>query len=97
MIFIGAILGVVFSLSILQKNLIFFIVALVLSIGFLIFILVTSFLKTKKFAFLNKFIICFLIGFLFFLGLGIVNFKLFNKNLIERENVNISSRVCSVI
>lgn len=93
MIFIGAVIGVVFSLNILQKSLSFFIISLILTITLLLFVIITSCLKIKKFAFVNKFLICLLIGFVVFLGLGVLNFKTFNRNLVEKQNVEISARV----
>ncbi|MGN1208201.1 MAG: ComEC/Rec2 family competence protein, partial [Christensenellales bacterium] len=96
-IFVGAIIGVIFSLQILQKNMTFFIVCTILALLLTLFVVLTSvFSKNRKFAFANKFIICFLIGFVLFVGIGVVNFDLFNKNLAERENVEISCRVFSV-
>lgn len=96
MIFLGAILGVVFSLFVIKHNLVAFIIFLVI-ISFLLLFYVLSgiFSKSNKFTFANKFILTFLIGFFIFFGLSTLNFKIFNNNIIERENVEISCRVSS--
>lgn len=96
-IFIGAMIGVVFSLYVLQKNLAVLISGFVLAFCLMVFVIITKcFSKTNKFAFINKFLICLLIGFLFFSGLSVLNFSVFNKNLEEKQNVMVSARVFSV-
>ena len=96
-IFIGAIVGVVFSLYILQKNTFAFVCAGILTLGLLLFFVLTKILsKNQKLLFVNKFIICFLIGFFTFLLLGIANYKIFVKNIEEKQDVMISARVSMV-
>lgn len=96
-IFIGAIVGVVFCFQSLLNNLALFIITAILILGLVAFVVFTKvYDKNKKFAFVNKFILCFLIGFIFYTGLSCVNFFSFNNKLPELENAQVFARVCSV-
>ena len=94
-IFIGAIVGTLFAYQIFQKNTLVLIISSVIIFGLLIFLLLTSYInKIKKFQFLNKFLICLLIGFFVFLCLGYINIYSFNNNLEDIKTANVSARVC---
>lgn len=96
-IFIGAIVGVVFSLYFLQQNVLALIFSGILCFAMILFCVLTKILsKSEKLKFISKFIICFLIGFLVFLFLGIFNFKIFEKNVKDKQDVLVSARVCMV-
>lgn len=69
----------------------------ILIVGLVIFVVLTKILyKNKRFDFLNKFIICFLIGFILYSSLSCMNFFNFNSKLPEIENAQISARVSKV-
>lgn len=96
-IFIGAIIGVVFSLQLFLSNLSVFILSCILILGLLIFVIITSFFdKSKKFSFINKFFICFLIGFIFFSSTSCFNFTNFSKNLENIDKAKIQARICNI-
>lgn len=95
-VFIGAIIGGIFSFHIFSSNLTFFIILTILIFMTVVFVAFTTFFdKTKKFNFLNKFLICFLIGFFIFSSLSCLNFTNFSKNK-NIENATVTARVCSV-
>lgn len=94
-IFIGAIVGTIFSYQIFQKNTLVLIISSIIVFSLLIFLLLTSYInKIKKFQFLNKFLICLLIGFFVFLCLGYFNMYSFNSNLEDIKSAQVSARVC---
>ena len=84
-------------MQLVLKNLVLFILTLVLIVGLIIFVVLTSFLsKTKKFAFINKFIICFIVGFVLYSCAACLNYFTFNNNLKELDSAQVFGRVQSV-
>lgn len=95
-IFIGAIFGVIFSLQIIKNNFWCYLIVTIISLlalGYLIFCWFYD--KEKKSAFVNKFIICFFIGFILLSLISCLNYVNFTK-YDDIENANITARVISV-
>ena len=93
-VFIGAIFGVIFSYFIIQKNVVAFVVASIIALGLILTIVLTKIVKrNKKFEFTNKFLICLFIGFLLFLSLGVLDYKIFNNNLHDITNADVTARI----
>lgn len=95
-VFIGAIVGVIFSLQIIQQNNVFIALSLIIVCSISIFALFSLIINFKKFIHINKFLLTFLLGFIVFITFGVVDYKVFYRNIESVSNAKVVSRVDSV-
>lgn len=96
-VFIGAIIGIVFSFFTIEKNIFVLVFAGVVTIFLCIFLFATNFIKkVNKFAFVNKFLFCILIGIILFFSLSLINYKTYNNGIENNVNSQVTARICNL-